>query len=312
MRYRGILIVGSVLLTACATPSDLPPTQVLERTSLAMHDLESVRFDASGTFEGNSPIGAASDLTLSAQGILQREHGQIQATFGATGTAGEKPLSLNADIIIAGKNETYFSITELSSGDPQSLLGSPMLTMLTNQWWRLPSEENMPGTSVTPDPQLLELQSQAVTITQDHGMTTQNGVQTYHYSTQIDREKLKAFLQKTAHERGETFDVAAWEKDFAQTDMAGEVWINAKTFYVERLKWDIVTRREQDPSTLKFDITFDDHDDAPVIRPPQDAKELPSLPDLLPPTLLVPGNDASQGMPPDMQRELMESLLNGQ
>jgi len=53
------------------------------------------------------------------------------------------------------------------------------------------------------------------------------------------------------------------------------LWIDAETFFVQKLSWDITSYPLQTggDTSLDFTVTFTDHNAAPEITPPKDAKE---------------------------------------
>jgi hypothetical protein len=309
---RVVLFAGSLaMLASCAQTSVLPQDQVLEKAVRAARDLQSVRFELHANMEGSTPLGEDADLSMVAQGWTQQERKQLQTSMALEGSAGGNPMHIEADIVLAGDNETYLNLNNLSSTDPQSPLRSPFFNLILNQWWRLPSDETQHVSGITPDPRLLELQMQAVRITEDHGIKSVNGKPSYHYDLAIDREKMLHFLEQVAQERKETFDASEWQKTFNEVELKGSAWIDAGTFQLNRLEWDADSKNAEKKWHLTFDVTFSDHNAAPVIVPPSGAKEMPSLPDLLPSSMTMPpGGEMPGGMPPEMQRQLLESLLN--
>jgi hypothetical protein len=310
MRRRVLLAGCLLMLASCAQKGTLSPDQVLSSASHAAQELKSVRFSAHGTLKGASPVGSDADVAFTAQGWTQQERKQLQTGFTAEGTSGGKPLSVAADVIVAGEDDTYVNVRTITSSDPTSALRSPFFNLITNQWWRLPAADKKSAASVTPDPRLLQLQTQAVHVTKNHGMVEVDGKLSYHYDLAIDQEKLLDYLRQVAQERKETFDEADWRKTFESLKMDGSAWIDADSFELNRMQWNIHSSDAQKPLDLVFDVSFSDHNAAPVIAPPTGAKDLPSLPDLLPSSVLTPPEAlAPDGMPPEMQKQLLESLL---
>lgn len=311
---RRVVLSGCLLILAACAPSEtLPPDQVLENAAHSAHALRSVRFDVSATMKGTSPLGKTTDVRLNAKGWTQREQQQMQLSGRLDGSVDLQPVTVDADIIVAGEQEVYVKVRNVSSTDPKSLLRSPFFSLILNQWWKLPSGDASatPALPVTPDPRILELQTQAVRVTKDRGMADVNGRLSYRYDLALDQEKMMHFLEEVARERKEPFDRAEWQKSFEGITMTGETWIDAENFQLNRLIWNAVSEREEAPWTLVFEISFTDHDKAPPIAPPTGAQELGSLGDMIPglqpPGTLPPSMDS---LTPEAQRQLLESLLN--
>lgn len=256
-----------------------------------------------------SQLATETDIKITSSGWLQRELKQLSASVSIEGSADGTPLKLGGDLIVAGENEIYLNVRELTSSDPKSPLRSPFFNLIMNQWWKLPSKVgDSPVNSVTPDPRLLDLQSQAIVVTKDYGVTTLNDRLSYHYDTTIDQKKLMTYMEEIAKERKEEFDPTEWNDMFTNTDMKGSVWIDAETFRINKMTWNITSKKTDKVWALNFDITFSDHDNAPNVMPPAGAKELPSLPGLLE-GLPLQGTEGATGMPEEMQQELLDSLL---
>ncbi len=289
MLRRAFLAGSALILFSCTPASVLPPEQVVEQAIQAAHDVESARFVLTGTWEGDSPFGSSSQLTLASQGWMHRENKQLQATVKLEGTAAQQPLSIAADIIMAGPHEAY--VKEQRIG----------------QWWKLPSDTQTLGTEITPDPRLLELQLQSVRVVRDEGMTELHGKLHYHYALEIDKTKLLQFLRQSAQEQQQHFDAEQWEEALKNTEMAGAVWIDSERFNVGKLQWTLRGKSTEIPWNLSFEISFNDFNAAPVIVPPPGATDLPADSTLLMPSDAIPGT-----LTPEQQQDMIRSLLEQQ
>jgi hypothetical protein len=250
-------------------------------------------------------VGTDTDVRMNGQGWTQHEQEQMQMAFRIDGNVNKQPITVEADIILAGPQEAYVRVRTLSSTDPASIFRSPFFNLILNQWWKLPSEDrSTPGMSVTPDPRLLEMQMKAMRVTKDHGMAEIDGRLSYHYELALDEQTLMTFLEEVAKERKEPFDREEWENTFKGVEMTGTAWIDAQTFYLNRLQWNAVSTDAQKPWKGTLEMNFSDHDKAPPIAPPTGAQELQSLGEL------IPGMQSpSDGLTPEAQRKLLESLL---
>ena len=190
------------------------------------------------------------------------------------------------------------------------MMDSPLFAQMLNQWWRLPSRKNDSGIPVTPDPELLRAQAQVVTVRQDKGLATLDGQEVYDEEVSVDESKLLAYLAQVSEQRHESFDPQQWQKTLKSTDMRGELWIDAQTFFLRRIQWHISSNDSRKPMDLTFQIDLQSHNAADPITPPADAKLLPVNPfeslrgDMMPPPV------GGSGLPPELQKQLMDKLSN--
>lgn len=270
-----------LLLTSCGKKGDLPPSEVLRRAALASSGLRSARYDVQADFDGAMPaMNGRASLQLS--GVLQDggKETQVTATLeGEMDQEGEhRTLSLEGQAITRSQSDWFFLLQQLDVEPPLDDRQTAMLTQVAGQWWKVENVSDAEALSVTPDPQLLRAQSEVVIVTKDGGIETINGHEAYRYDVTIDPDKLVAFMQKVSESNGNTFNAASAKAELANYEATGQVWIDAKTFYVHRLSWNIRTKLYvQGHGGLSIVLTANlkDHDAAPAIVEPQDARLFP-------------------------------------
>lgn len=295
---RRVFLVGCalVILLSCARREILPAEEVLKRAARAGQDLNSARYE----LEANVTIDREQthlNLTLNLDGILQDGGRQTQfaMTLGGKLREGEQEFDLRgqADIIAVWGQEVFLNISSLEVTPAHPLFKEELVEKLRGQWWRLPAAEQARET-VTPDPRLLQVQSQVVSVTRDHGLQSLDGEEVYHYDATLDQEKLLVFLREVAAQKGTAFDEAATRTPLSRIRADGELQIDADTFVIRRLRWEIAPSGEQRTLTAAFALRMYDHNVAPSITPPAAYQDLsptalfqagettPLVPDVLP------------------------------
>ncbi len=275
---RRILLCGCLsllVLSSCAKQGAYPPDEVLRRAALASAQLQSALFDVHADGDG-LVSGSALRASLALQGTLQQ--GGKENAFHAvlTGNTDQKNIhyefSADADVASAANGDMAFQMHTAAITPPSALLQDGMTEQLLGKWWSLPSGRKDAAAAITPDPALLRAQSQVVKVTQDRGLETLDGDPMYHYAVAIDPAKLLTFLQQVAQEKGETFDAAQAAADLGKYRATGELWIDAQTWYVHRLSWDIRTVASSGPLVFHVTLTANlhDQDKAPAIAYPKD------------------------------------------
>lgn len=268
----------------------LPAEEVLDKATHANRDLQAVHFKASATFD--LPQTGGLHGTFQADGRTQQAGKQVQFTFqgagetpGSTGEAS--PWQIDGELIVANEQEVYVQIRSFTGG-PASL-PPIMFAPFLNRWWKLPPKGAAPSTGVTPNPELLKMQSAVVDVTRDHGLTTFNGRRSYHYDVSLNRDKLVQFLEQVAVERKEQPQTEEWRKAAEKLDAEGELWIDAETFYVQGLRWTLSSSEASMPYEVQMQFDLSDHNAVNPIQPPADAELLPANPlEVLPGGLTPP------------------------
>lgn len=256
----------------------LQPDEVLRRAAAAATALESARYTLTGdvSFQGD---GGTSQFHLALQGILRDAGRESQTTAHVTGTAalgGERSsVDSTIELLAASPTDVFVRMQSLALTPPHSLLSSEQFQSLIGRWWRVPAAEGQAPTPVTPDPSLLRAQAETVRVVKDHGVRNVSGGQAYVYDVTLDREKMLLFMQKSAETRGQPFKEDDARSFLESFDATGELQIDAATFVIRRVSWDIVPQSVSDKDfTASITVEFTDHGNAPSITPPKGAEPL--------------------------------------
>lgn len=275
MRYSALTVaVCTLALAACAKQTGLPAEEVLNRSSVANRGLLSAHIvvtarissvdaatgslDASGIVEGNMQQGGNQlDVAFSTQGV--RSTGQQSLTWKATGR-----------VIVLSPQESYMSVENIETSPTLPMFALPEFQNFIGTWYKLPST-SAPSPTLTPDPRLLRLQSDAVRVIKDHGIQHIDGKNMYHYEVAIDPQRLSAYLQ----ESGESSeDVLA---QLSKYDATGELWIDENTFLLTKAVWNIKQKDVEGP-VLTLSMSLSDPGLQVTVTAPADAKPLPQTP----------------------------------
>lgn len=258
----------------------MPAVEVLRRATRASETLQSARYSLIAEMSGGvAPMAGRADVRM--DGILQGGGRETQFALrvdAMVDTDGqESRMHAEGDVFLewGGDTSVFLRSLEMPGSDPEAesaLLGS---------WWKIASANGgAPPAAVTADPRLLRAQSEVVRVTRERGTATLRGRTAYRYDVTLDPDKLATFLNAAAEARGQVPDAAALRAQLAAYDASGELWIDTETFHVHRVVWRIAPRSGADGIALRMTADVRDHDVAPAITPPADAK--PVDPALLP------------------------------
>lgn len=249
----------------------------MRKAALRSGLLQSVTFDGGGTVSA-APAGGAGTLAVEfalsggTQEAGRMTHARV-TLGGAVHDTADSRLTLDAEVTAERGGATYFFLHDVSSASPNPMLPLDALIPFVGQWWRLPGQESASSIAVSPDPGLLTAQSRVMTVTADNGIHRIRGARAYTYDIAVDPERLLVYLKTMAKDRSQPFDEAAIKADLQSYSATGKLWIDAESFNMHRVEWDI--RRVQDgKETLSaaVHIDFMQHDAAPAIAVPPSSR----------------------------------------
>ncbi len=316
MRRISPLLCAAALLTACASTPALPADEVLRNAMGASRELKSASFTAEVHVSSVDEV-APSSVKASLDGRMQDGGRQIAFALDIDGTmpsGGElRRILASADIVVLGQNETYARLRSLSSDPPDPSYETLASSGLIDAWWKLPSTGT--GTaSPSADPKLLQLQTNALRVTREHGIESHRDGKAYHYDVTLDEERLMAFLEESALQRGEQPRTEEWRAMTRDMSFAGEAWIDAETFHLMDVTWAIRPKTEGAGTQIDVAIALTKHNESEPISPPADAQPLPTdLQMLLPiaePQLQTPATP--DALSPEAEEEILRQLLENQ
>ncbi len=286
---KRISALGASLLvfTAC-TQAALPSEEVFSRAMTAIRDFSSATF----TFHAKAEEGGAAQWKADAVGQMASGGRQLRFDIDATMA---NDVRFEGGIVIPEQNEVYVKADTISMGDSVA----PMMGAMTGQWWKLPSGTGASASAVpmTPDPSLLSMQLEIMTIAKDHGIQRINQRKAYKYDVIMDETKLMNYLQTVDQERGREFNRQEWQSYFDSHDIAGTIWIDAEIFLPDRIEWTVKSTPTANPeTTLTLDVTFADHNKETLIAPPDSFANFPVTVDALQ-NLFAPAMGAGSDLP---------------
>ena len=316
-------IIGTCIILGCKPLTEeerLEPQQVLRLSSTANQNLESADFYAS--FFASMDLSEAGPIDLSGivNGTMQNAGKQLRFNLDASGGREQVEDSIviagALEAIIAGKQEVYVNISSLTLSPEEELIQPETIAMIQNQWWKLLSagelaQENI---AVTPNPRLLKAQAEVIKILEDKGMEKIDDAESYYYEVEVDKTLLLEYLKKVSEEDGTDFDEAKVELELNPLNISGELWIDAETYFVRQLEWDIENIDKEDFG-ISFKVTFYNHNEADPISPPEGFKVFSPFMFMQPEEGTLPFNDLDleeyDDLTQEEQQQLIYELLNG-
>lgn len=272
-----------LFLISCTRTGSLQPSQVLEKASQANQILESANFTVNADVQGN--IGfLPGDWNGNAMLAGQMSNKGKQIKFNATVSADttdenndKTHYELGSDLVIAGEEEVYMRINTLEI-TPDSILFPPdTITTLLNQWWLIPSGTGAtPGamSDITPDPTLLKMQTDTISVTKDNGLVDMDGHTAYLYDITIDPVKMRNYLTEMYKAQGRT--PTNDELALSETTAKGRIWIDSTDFFIRRIIWNISSNDRSKPLEARIDVSISQQNEPVTITIPADFHPFPS------------------------------------
>ena len=265
---KKFLLLSCVTLVSCAGPLELDPEEVLRRSSIAHRDLAAadVLIDATITTGNAEQITAT---RVEANGRLAKGGGQsafsVHLDSQQTLDARTQGISADLEVIVAGEGDAYFFIRSLESVPPHELFSSAPFTQFLNAWIHLPATDEA-AIDLTPDPALLQMQTDIVRVSADKGIEVLNGRAMRRLDVTLDQARLNEFFQTLAS--------ADTPGDMTY---AGTLWIDAKTYVLRRAEWQIHSLDSDSLMDARLTAEITPRDEIRAISPPANAVELPFL-----------------------------------
>jgi len=281
IKKMSVVALGVLLITACvkqnADGGELPPEEVLMKSVIAAMQTESAKFDVEGNIQVNKP-----DSLINASAVIKGRQDAMgkQSHFSAdihlVSNNASESLSLDTKIKITtlGPDEIYLMVDELIADGENPLFSESLVKMFTGKWITVKSNESDMGNStVSPDPRLLRAQAKVVRVKEELPFTSIDDNDTYHYSVSVDPEKLALYLEEVSKEQGEEFDSEMLMEMYNTLIASGEIWIDADTFNVRKIVWNIDSLITQDGTVIsgEMDVMFSDFNNVEPILPPDES-----------------------------------------
>lgn len=319
MILRRLSLLLCLALVACSkqvpVERDIAPEVVLQRAVRAVQTLDSAQYVLQGDFDTASEtlnaVGTVRMDGMLADGGEQLRF-QMDLTADVDALGGSSSLSGTLEVVVISEDEVYMNLHSLTSQPSTAFFRPEIIAALAGQWWNV-SDGETPSVakSVTPDPRLLQAQAQVVTVTRDRGITTIHGREVHHYETVLDKQKLTEYLSAIAIEKGEEFDALATADAIEDIEASGQLWIDAQTYYVQKMSWVVqsIPLENGGTASIAFTVSFRNQNDAPAIVPPLDAKQFsPAIFFTLPSEALFPV-EVRQQLPQDFDDEALIDIF---
>lgn len=313
---RSILCIGTAVLSACSqtgtTFEALPSSQVMKNAAQASVLLESVRYSIDATFDTISTLGMQVQGAIAMNGIMHNSGEHLQANIQLDADVVQQnettTIQANADFVVRGSQEVYMRLQNYTVAGPEAFFPQVLTDAMKDTWLAVSTPEDQP-TSVTPSPRLLYAQAQIVSITEEYTPALLQDRMHYHYKAAVDPEKLIAYILQLSQENGEIVNEADLRKTYESVQIHGEIWIDAQTYHVGKIIWNIEPISLETGRELQAKITasFSDFNNQEPILVPEQTMTLEQL------FFLQAVNDTTLStdvydLPPS-QDEIIESLL---
>ena len=281
---RRAVVLACLALGACASASSaikpLPYDEVLRRAAEESLKLETAQYTVDGTFDLHTKASQAQG-NVRIDGVFADKGKQVQlqldltATYsGADGTANV--INGTTEVIVAGNDAVYMKLDSLTMQPENVLIPPEVLGRFAGKWWSLPGQTPVAAMQAAPDPSLLRAQSDVVSVTSDHGIENLAGVPSYHYSVMLDPQKFVRYLSAIAEQKHRPFDATGELKSLESLKTDGELWIDATSFALRKVRWNLhdvpVTAGKGGTFDCAFTADVRNHNAAVKIVPPPDAK----------------------------------------
>ena len=277
-------VLSLLLLSACTATQQkrdaLPAAEVLQNAAQKSADLDSARYEASGSFSLLHTNGESTEGNYVFKGVLQESGEKIAMTIGFDAKQGLADLQASIDVVVTGPDDIFVRANNWSGVIAQKLFRQDLLEQFMGKWWILPRDESsVSPVQVTPDPRLLQAQAEVVSITSERGFASVRGNECYRYDVEIDQEKLFTYLAQLARSRGEEIEEEKLRADLEGIDAKGQLWIDADTFIIHKLQWTFTTPISSGAQSLSTSVMIDifDHNSADPVIPPADAVQFRSM-----------------------------------
>ncbi|MBU0458177.1 hypothetical protein KJ652_05640 [Patescibacteria group bacterium] len=318
MLKRFLLIIPLALLTSSCTPVEhLPSDEVLSRSAKANQNMKSSEFDLNAQygFEILNILNIDGELYL--EGTLQQSGEQIHFVIDNTSKIiqGDEPMDVqfNGEVITGQSTDTMIRIYDIKTNPLYPLFTSEKVEKLRGQWWRLPSDETQSQDKMlTPDTQMIRTQSEVVNVIADLGFDFVGKRRMYHYQTAVDPEKLNSYLTELSKRSPNEINFEEITDLVKMLDAKGEIWIDAQTFRMHKIKWSFaqISLSEAVTASLSFTMIFSEYNQAKPIDIPVDAIPL-TQEYILKQYELNDLNILPRTLPTDQEDAIIERILNG-
>ena len=262
MKKYTLLLTQLLLVSACSTPQNivdpLPADQVMKKAAQASMLFESADYSIQSSFVASGGVATRTTGEVNLQGSLHNsgEHLQSNVTLQATMEEAEETTSLaiDTDLIVLGPQDIYVHVRSFTSDGPKVLLPPIFIEAIQDQWLQV-GQQDIQNTAVTPDARLLYAQVNVMDITKELPPALLDNRMHYHYNVAVDPEKLISYILQVSKEQQQEVDEAEIRKTYEDISATGSLWIDAETFHVRKVVWNIEPFTTSAGTTLELHVT---------------------------------------------------------
>lgn len=287
LRRIAVFLPVLLLLSACRNNSTPSPEAVIERSLQANQQLQNASFTIAARFSFHMPGMSRTAIgTVNIQGNLQNAGKQISSEFETRGVlsdpSGQGTWNGNGSFLIPDDGFAYANVRQFSF-DPAGISAVfPNAAGMLGTWQRYPLSRTSSGTNtIAPDPSFLRLQSAVIKVTRDRGIEQWNGRSVYHYNVEIDREKIRSYLEY-GMPRDRVNETKSLLNEIIQDMQSnGELWIDSETYLLRRASWSMAKSNAFD---VQLEMTVQESaTPMTIIAPSSSSSSPPSLLPSMPP-----------------------------
>jgi len=304
-----LLITGGVfaftaaaIFTGCqqASAPQKTPEQVVKDAVKNLSSVTANQFgialngDLTGP-QGQAPAKVKFNLTLDGGSDLKDlKDPKINLKLDGSGNADDQNGSLSAELRM-NKDNLYFTLAKLDlQGGPT--LPADLKNMYVGKWWKLPIPPdtlkefaaNLPEggsqQNLSPEQQKLkDMVQNAQFFTNIKFVNNEDvkGMQSYHYSADIDKKALVSFVEQSAVVQGQTMsdsDKKDMEDAMQKFDITANLWVDSATGNLDQVSCDLkfVHPGPSDPTgTISAKATLWAFNQPVTVQVPADAQLFP-------------------------------------
>lgn len=267
-----ILLLLSLLTQSCLPAVKLPELtaeEVLKKSAQVQQKASSVSFLVSGRLllKENENVKWGGDFSFNGK---KDDLEQIAFKFESRTEADSSEASLiSADVFLAPRDEIYLHFNNLEI--PQANKEVPVVDLI-GDWWYLDADEHglirrfsFPGINW--------FLSDAVSIVKNRGKEIFGDEEIYHFDVSLDKEKLTNFIYSKNVATGSPVTREETAGLVENISANGQIWIDAKTFLVKKIVWDISVFTDEGAAEINLECNLSDYGlIAPLLPPPNSKK----------------------------------------
>lgn len=332
--FAGALVTVSALAlfsgcqqAAPATPAK-PPEEVIKEGMTKLTDVTSYAYEVALNADVKDPTTGSVkfDVTLGgALDIKDKKDPKMTLKLDGSGSDDKGEGGSGSFEVRFNKEAVFFNLMKLELKGSQAGAVPPEVTEMMSKWWKitLPPgaldevSASLPQGSMeemTPEQKELKKAFEDAKIFTNPtlvGTESVKGENSYHYTVNVDKKGLAAFVSKAAAMQGETLtesDLAEMEAGLEQLDVKGDVWVGQTSGVMNQMSGTMNLKPDSTgvAGTISFRLTLSDINKPVTVTAPADATEFP-VEEFLGPFMM----GMSGGLDPSMMDPSAGTMMTG-